>query len=94
MTTATNWRDWDTRRDFGLTQLVSLFCLAPDLEEPILLLPATDRGRDAVMERNLRAIATVADWRKHRQMWRRMISPRTSPTRALCRVVLEVIPAA
>jgi len=56
-----------------LTQIMNLLCLAPDIQEALLFLPATIRGRDAVMERNLRPIAAVQDWRKQRQMWRAIV---------------------
>ena len=55
-----------------LTQIMNLLCLAPDIQEQILLLPVTERGRDAVTERELRPIAGVADWRKQRRMWARL----------------------
>ena len=48
---------------------MNLLCLAPDLQEQILFLPATERGRDPVTERDLRPIAAVADWRKQMRMW-------------------------
>lgn len=52
-----------------LTQVMNLLCLAPDIQEAILFLPATLRGRDAVTERDLRPIAAVPDWQKQRRMW-------------------------
>ena len=52
-----------------MTQIMSLLNLAPDLQEQILLLPRTDRGRDAVKETDIRPIATTLDWRKQRRMW-------------------------
>jgi hypothetical protein len=52
-----------------MTQIMSLLNLAPDLQEQILLLPSTDRGRDAVKETEIRPIATTLDWRKQRRMW-------------------------
>lgn len=52
-----------------LTQIMNLLCLAPDLQEQILFLPATERGRDAMTEKQLRPIASVPDWRKQRQAW-------------------------
>lgn len=54
-----------------LTQIMNLLCLAPDIQEALLFLPTTERGRDAITERDLRPIAAVADWRKQRRMWRR-----------------------
>lgn len=48
---------------------MSLLNLVPDLQEQILLLPRTERGRDAVKETDIRPIATTLDWRKQRRMW-------------------------
>ena len=53
-----------------LTQIMNLLCLAPDLQEQIRFLPLTDRGRDAITEKQLRPIAAVPSWKKQRQMWR------------------------
>ena len=55
-----------------LTQIMNLLCLAPDLQEQILFLPATERGRDAITEKQLRPIASIPDWRKQRRMWLRL----------------------
>ena len=52
-----------------MTQIMLLLNLAPDLQEQILLLPRTERGRDAVKETDVRRIATTLDWRKQRRMW-------------------------
>ena len=54
-----------------LTQIMNLLWLAPDIQEEILFLPATERGRDAVTEKQLRPIAGVLDWGKQRRMWQR-----------------------
>lgn len=56
-----------------LTQIMNLLCLAPDIQEEILFLPATERGRDAITEKQLRPIAALADWRKQRQLWSRTL---------------------
>ena len=53
-----------------LTQIMNLLNLAPDIQEEVLLLLPTERGRDPISERHLRPIAAVADWRRQRQMWR------------------------
>jgi hypothetical protein len=55
-----------------VTQIMNLLCLAPDIQEELLLLPRVGRGRDPIHERQLRPIAAVADWRKQRQMWSRL----------------------
>jgi hypothetical protein len=52
-----------------MTQIMSLLNLAPDLQEQILLLPRTERGRDAVKETDIQPIATTLDWRKQQRMW-------------------------
>jgi hypothetical protein len=53
-----------------LTQIMNLLCLAPDIQEDILLLSAPNRGRDAITERQLRPIAAMANWSRQRQLWR------------------------
>jgi hypothetical protein len=51
------------------TQILSLLALAPDIQEAILFLPRTTRGRDAIKETDVRQIAAVLDWRKQRRLW-------------------------
>ena len=57
-----------------LTQIMNLLNLAPDIQEEILFLLATERGRDVMTERQLRPIADVPSWKKQRQMWRDDVS--------------------
>jgi hypothetical protein len=52
-----------------ITQIMNLTLLAPDIQEAILFLPATDGGCGAVGERAVRRMCAVADWRKQREMW-------------------------
>ena len=52
-----------------LTQIMNLLLLAPDIQEHILFLPETTRGRDTITEKQLRPIAAKADWRKQRRLW-------------------------
>jgi hypothetical protein len=47
-----------------MTQIMNLLLLAPDIQEEILFLPRTVRGRDAVTERDLRA--AEAEWATQR----------------------------
>ena len=54
-----------------LTQIMNLLTLAPDIQEAILLLPATPRGRDVIAERKIRPIAAVSSWSKQRRIWLR-----------------------
>ena len=61
--------------DFGrittarMTQIMVLLNLAPDIQEKILFLPRTERGRDVLKETDVRPIASTLDWRKQRRMW-------------------------
>ena len=58
-----------------VTQIANLLNLAPDIQEEILFLEPADSGRERITERELRPIATVADWRKQRRMWRATVDP-------------------
>ena len=53
-----------------VTQIMDLNLLAPDIQEAILDLPRTIKGRDPVRERHVRAIAAEADWAGQRELWR------------------------
>jgi len=55
-----------------LSQIASLLCLAPDLQEEILFLPRTLKGRDPIQLRHLLPIAAIPDWRKQRIRWKSM----------------------
>ena len=57
-----------------LTQIMNLTLLAPDIQEELLFLPRTFRGRDPVAEPKLRAIAAVPDWRKQRMLWQELVT--------------------
>lgn len=52
-----------------LTQIMNLLSLAPDIQEAILFLPASEWGRESITERDLRPIAALADWRMQRKHW-------------------------
>jgi hypothetical protein len=52
-----------------VSQIMCLRCLAPDLQEKVLFLPATTKGRDSTHLRDLLPIARIADWRKQRVRW-------------------------
>lgn len=53
-----------------MSQIMGLLRLAPDLQEEILFLPRTLRGRDSVQLRHLLPIAAIPDWRKQRLRWK------------------------
>jgi hypothetical protein len=50
-------------------QIMNLVYLAPDLQEALLFLPRTERGRDRIILADLQPIAAMMDWRKQRRRW-------------------------
>jgi hypothetical protein len=56
-----------------ICQILNLIHLAPDLQEALLFLPPTRRGRDALILADLQPIAAALDWRKQRRLWRRLV---------------------
>ena len=56
-----------------LCQIMNLLHLAPDIQETLLYLPPTLRGRDAILLADLQPIATALDWRKQRRLWRQLL---------------------
>ena len=55
-------------------QIMSLLYLAPDIQEALLYLPPTPRGRDPIILADLMPIAAAFDWSKQRRLWRRLVS--------------------
>ncbi len=53
-----------------VTQIMNLLQLSPDIQEAILFLPRTEKGRDPIREIMLRPIAAEPDWRKQRRLWK------------------------
>jgi hypothetical protein len=56
-----------------ISQIASLLHLAPDIQEAILFLPPTLRGRDPIILADLMPIAATFDWRKQRRLWRQLV---------------------
>ena len=54
-------------------QVMNLLGLAPDLQEALLFLPRTERGRDPILLADLQPIAAALDWRKQRRLWRQLL---------------------
>ena len=52
-----------------ISQIMSLLYLAPDLQEQVLFLPPTARGRDRLQLRHLLPVAATADWPRQRRQW-------------------------
>jgi len=57
-----------------ISQILNLIHLAPDLQEALLFLPPTQRGRDPIILADLMPIAAACDWRRQRRLWRRLVS--------------------
>jgi hypothetical protein len=53
-----------------MTQIMNLGLLAPDIQEELLFLPRTERGRDRFFLRDFQPIAAVVEWKKQRRMWK------------------------
>jgi len=52
---------------------------APDIQEQVLALPRTVRGRDAILEREVRPIAKTHDWAEQRKMWTKIVQRLQGP---------------
>lgn len=52
-----------------ITQIMNLLNLAPDIQEALLILPITVKGRDPIQEKHVRPIAAVSLWNRQRKMW-------------------------
>ena len=57
-----------------MTQIMSLLWLAPDIQEEVLFLPDTVKGRDRVQLRHILPIAAFSDWRQQRLRWKNLKS--------------------
>jgi hypothetical protein len=56
-----------------ICQILNLLYLAPEIQEALLFLPPTLRGRDPIIFADLMPIAAALDWRKQRRLWRRLL---------------------
>ena len=56
-----------------ISQILNLLHLAPDLQEALLFLPLTGRGRDPIILADLMPIAAAFDRRKQRRLWRQLL---------------------
>jgi hypothetical protein len=57
-----------------VTQIVNLRLLAPDIQEALLFLPRTERGRDAIHLGELQRLALVVDWKQQRKLWQALLA--------------------
>jgi hypothetical protein len=65
-----------------ISQILKLVLLAPDIQEAILFLPPTLRGRDPIHLRQLQPLAALWDWEEQRSIdlrWPRFLAvPQTA----------------
>ncbi|MEX0655320.1 MAG: hypothetical protein WD151_14450 [Phycisphaeraceae bacterium] len=52
-----------------VTQILDLTLLAPDIQEAILDLPRTVKGRDPVRERHVRGVLREVRWGRQKSVW-------------------------
>jgi hypothetical protein len=57
---------------------MNLRWLAPDLQEAVLFLPPTMRGRDPIRLRQLQRVAAELDWQHQRRLWQALLAKRGS----------------
>ena len=56
-----------------ISQIMNLLHLSPDIQEAILFLPRTKRGRDPIILRDLQYVAAALDWRNQRERWKKIV---------------------
>jgi hypothetical protein len=52
-----------------ITQIMGLLNLAPDIQEEILFLPKTTKGRDPISAREVLKLGTITDWDEQRRKY-------------------------
>ncbi len=62
-----------------ITQIMNLLHLAPDIQEEILFLPRTVKGRDPIVERDLWPIEEVVAWKSQRTAWHKLSAEPSFP---------------
>jgi hypothetical protein len=64
-----------------ITQIMNLRLLAPDIQEQILFLPRTERGRDPLHLTLVQPVALEQDWSRQRALWAALL--RRTPQKLL-----------
>lgn len=57
-----------------VTQIMNLRLLAPEIQEALLDLPNTTRGRDRLLYKHIQALTVMPSWKMQRERWRKMES--------------------
>lgn len=52
-----------------MTQIMGLLNLAPEIQEDILFLPKTVKGRDPISAREVLKLGAIEDWEEQRKRW-------------------------
>jgi hypothetical protein len=65
-----------------IAQILNLLNLSPSIQEDILFLPCTERGRDPIHLAQLLPIALTPDWKKQLRLWRRLRETTLEPAQA------------
>ena len=55
-----------------VTQIMNLLLLAPDIQEKLLFLPSTTKGKDPIALRRLRQVMSEPSFARQRQLWRQL----------------------
>jgi hypothetical protein len=55
-----------------VSQIMNLLVLAPDIQEALLFLPRTEKGRDPIHLGQLQPLAAALDWRQQRRRWQEL----------------------
>jgi hypothetical protein len=66
-----------------ISQIMNLLLLAPDIQEALLFLPSTQRGRDLIHLGALQALAALPVWQQQRRLWQTLLdrkAPEQTPT--------------
>jgi hypothetical protein len=61
-----------------VTQIMNLLWLAPEIQEALLFLPRTERGRDPIPLRQLQPLTRVADWKVQWTLWQALLAKKGS----------------
>jgi hypothetical protein len=60
-----------------VAQVMALLGLAPDIQEAILFLPRTVRGRDPIQMYDVLPLTMVLDWKIQRRLWEQLLATRS-----------------
>ena len=56
-----------------LSQIMGLLNLASDIQEAILFLPKTTKGRDLISARDVLKLGSIEDWNEQQKAWQKML---------------------